>query len=398
MANIAFLFHKFPSGGIEQVTINLVTPLAKKYGHRIFIFAYELHEQNLAEKLPVTYIQLPIETWDIKNKIFLEQSVIENKIDLLFSSQVASEIVYNLREKSLCKLAFVFHGHPFYEVKDIGWWIYNKPVKSINPIKTVIRWLRKYLVTIPKLHLGYYNARITRQYKEIYKNTDAFGVLFDEYAQSIARAIGIKNISDSKLVTLQNPIHSAIQIPIDGPREKRVIYVGRLSCRDKRIDRLLLVWNRVHKTHPDWDLLIVGDGDDKERLEQIVEKLKLPRVKFNGFTANPEEIYAKSEILCLTSEFEGCPMVLLEAQQYGCATIAFDCSAGIRKILSPIWENGVYVAHRNIKAYAKSLSRLMDDNKLRQKIQRNGLENVKRFSIEESARQYNKLINQLCSK
>lgn len=397
MANIAFLFHKFPNGGIEQVTINLTAPLVEKYGHRIFIFVYELHEQNLAEKLPVTYIQLPHETWDIKNKAFLENSVIENKIDLLFSSQVASEIVYNLKKKSICKLAFVFHGHPFYEVKEIGWWIYNRPVKSTNPIKTAIRWIRKHLITIPKFHLGYYNARIVRQYKEIYENTDAFGALFDEYAQSIAHAIGIKNIGNSKLCTLQNPIHSTIQIPIDGPREKRIIYVGRLSHRDKRVDRLLLVWSKVHETHPDWSLLIVGNGDDRERLEQIAETLQLPRVKFNGFTANPEEIYSKSEILCLTSEYEGCPMVLLEAQQYGCATIAFDCSAGIRKILSPVWKNGVYVSNKNIKAYAKSLSRLMDDNNLRKKIQRSGLDNVKRFSIEESARQYDMLINKLCS-
>ena len=295
-------------------------------------------------------------------------------------------------------MAFVFHGHPFYEVKEIYWYIRNRSIQSSNPIKTIARWLRRYLLNIPKFHLGYYDKKIVRRYKDIYENTDAFGALFDEYAQSIARAISIKDIDNSKLCTLQNPIHSAIQIPVDGPREKRVIYVGRLSRRDKRIDRLLLVWNRVHKTHPDWHLSIVGEGEDKDNLVQMAKKLKLPRVEFCGFMSEPEKLYAKSEILCLTSDFEGCPMVLLEAQQYGCATIAFDCSAGIRKILSPIWENGVFVPNGNIKAYAESLSRLMDDNELRQKIQRNGLENVKRFSVEESARQYDMLINKLCSK
>ena len=170
-----------------------------------------------------------------------------------------------------------------------------------------------------------------------------------------------------------------------------------MSRCDKRVDRLLKVWNLVHKNHPDWRLSIVGSGEDKENLEQIVAELQLPRVEFCGFTSNPEVYYANSERLCLTSEFEGCPMVLLEAQSYGCATMAFDSSSGIRKILSPVWENGVYVPNRDIEAYAEALSRLMSDDELRQQIQRNGIENAKRFSAEESAKQYNALIQKLCS-
>jgi glycosyltransferase involved in cell wall biosynthesis len=78
--------------------------------------------------------------------------------------------------------------------------------------------------------------------------------------------------------------------------------------------------------------------------------------------------------------------------------MAFDCSPGIRNILSPVWENGAYVANGDIEAYAEALSRLMSDDELRQKIQRNGLDNIKRFSAEESAKQYDSLINKLCSK
>ena len=398
MANVAFLLHKFPNGGIERVTINLITPLVEKYGHKVFVYVYELHEENLAEKLPVTYIQLPYETWEMENKEFLEQSVIENKIDILISTQVASDIVYNLKKKSLCKLVFVFHGHPFYEIKEINWYIHNRPVKHKKALKTAFRVFKKYVLTIPKYHLGVYSRRIIKRYKDIYKNTDAFGTLFDEYSQSIAKAIGVKDVANSKLYTLQNPINKPLDIPTDGPREKRVIYVGRLSRRDKRVDRLLKVWNLVHQNHPEWRLSIVGDGEDRENLEKIVAELRLPRVEFCDFTSSPEEFYANSEILCLTSEFEGCPMVLLEAQSYGCATMAFDCSPGIHKILGPVWENGAFVPNGDIEAYAEALSRLMSDDELRQKIQRNGLENVKRFSAEESAKQYDSLINKLCSK
>ena len=181
-------------------------------------------------------------------------------------------------------------------------------------------------------------------------------------------------------------------------RKKQIIFVGRLTYVDKRVDRLLKIWQKIHKRFPDWKLLIIGSGPEESTLKRHVSQHGLPRVEFINFTPNPEVYYKESEILCLTSDFEGFGMVLLEAQQYGCATIAFDCSYGVRDILSPNWKNGIYVPNGNINAYAKALSRLMRDGNLRRKIQKNGLDNVKRFSIEESANQYNKLIQKLCPK
>ena len=91
-------------------------------------------------------------------------------------------------------------------------------------------------------------------------------------------------------------------------------------------------------------------------------------------------------------------MVLLEAQDYGCATIAFDCCSGIGEILAPNWENGVYVPNGDIDAYAEALARLMSDEDTRAAIQRNGMENVKRFSVANIVAQYDALIRKLCAK
>lgn len=392
MANVAFILNKFPDGGIERVTINLATPLVEECGHRLFIFVHELQEHNLPEKLPVTYIHLPYESWNVKNKEVLERAVVENGIDIVFSPMVAEKHIYNLKEKGLCKIAYVFHGHPFYEVKEMKWYVQNKPCTSIG------KRLKKYLLTIPKFKLGYYDRKVARRYKRVYKNIDAFGTLFDKYSQTIAKAIGVKGIDNSKFYTLRNPINNPLDITTDSPREKRVLYVGRLSRRDKRVDRLLMVWDLIHKAYPDWQLTIVGNGDDKENLVQLANRLQLPRVEFQGFVPNPEELYLKSEILCLTSEFEGCPMVLLEAQSYGCATMAFNCSSGVEEILSPNWESGIRVANGDIEAYAETLSRLMSDDELRSKIQCNGPANAKRFSIERSVELYDALINKLSNK
>ena len=88
-------------------------------------------------------------------------------------------------------------------------------------------------------------------------------------------------------------------------------------------------------------------------------------------------------------------MVLLEAQLHGCAAIAFDCCSGVREILSPNGECGLYVANGDIKGYAEALSRLMSDENLRQTIRRNGRLSVERFSPAMSAQQYNGLISRL---
>ena len=143
---------------------------------------------------------------------------------------------------------------------------------------------------------------------------------------------------------------------------------------------------------------MVGGGGERSGLGKIVRDNELQRVEFLGFTPSPKELYETSEILCLTSTIEGCPMVLLEAQMCGCATLAFDCSAGVREILSPNWESGVYVPNGDIKAYAEALARLMLDDQLRGEIQRNGVENAKKFSPEKSAEQYHALIERLVQK
>ena len=92
------------------------------------------------------------------------------------------------------------HSEPFYEKKETWWRINNRKVSSLGA------WLSKYLIAIPKYYLGYYDRKIAKRYRYIYKNTDAFATLFDDYSRSVASAIGVGDIENSKLYTLQNPM------------------------------------------------------------------------------------------------------------------------------------------------------------------------------------------------
>jgi glycosyltransferase involved in cell wall biosynthesis len=181
--------------------------------------------------------------------------------------------------------------------------------------------------------LGLFDKKLKNSYLNTYNSVDAFGVLCDSYSQEFAEKLGIDNTS-SKFVTLTNAAYPKTTNG-DVNKRKEVCFVGRLSYADKRVDRLLQAWRLLQDKHKDWVLNIVGDGQEMNSLKRLADELGLKRVCFKGFTTTPEIYYNSASIVCLTSTTEGWPMTLIEAQANGCATIAFDCSAGVREILSP---------------------------------------------------------------
>lgn len=388
MANISFMLQSFPGGGTERVIMNLAQPLTER-GHKVFLFVHELIENKFPEgELPITYIKLPYKVRRSGNYDTILEAVKKYDIKIFFAPITCPDYLKKLRSTGLCKVVFVLHGTPFYEKA-------QKLGRITRPQKfSVGSWIKRKVLTNLKYKLGYYDWSVLRKYKKVYSNVDAYGVLFDGYGMQLAKAMGI-DYDKSYLYTLQNPIPEQNVEAVATKREKRIAYVGRLGYWDKRLDRLLAVWKRVYANFPDWNLLLVGDGDDSENLHKIVVEENLPRVEFLGWQNDPTSFYRTSEIMCMTSMVEGCPMALLEAQQCGCATIAFDCSHGVREILSPNWESGVYVPNGDIEAYAEALSRLMSDDELRKKIQKNGPESVRRFSVEASVQQYDALIKKI---
>ena len=126
---------------------------------------------------------------------------------------------------------------------------------------------------------------------------------------------------ESHLCTLQNPIAEFDGDCAPLQREKRVVYVGRLTYWDKRLDRLLAVWERIYQRFPEWRLCFVGEGEESVNLRKIVADKGVQRVEFLGWHNNPTQFYRTSEIVCMTSASEGCPMALLEAQQCGCGGV-----------------------------------------------------------------------------
>ena len=154
-----------------------------------------------------------------------------------------------------------------------------------------------------------------------------------------------------------------------------------MSYSEKRVDRLLKVWKKIYKNFPTWSLNIVGDGDDRKRLEQIAVKYKLERVFFRGYQS-PEIYYRQAKMICLTSNHEGYPMVLIEGMQYGCVPIVFDSFGGASDLISND-KNGFLVKAFDISAYATTISNFIKNVNIQESMSMNAVSSSRKYDIED---------------
>ncbi|MEP7090207.1 MAG: glycosyltransferase, partial [Nocardioidaceae bacterium] len=95
------------------------------------------------------------------------------------------------------------------------------------------------------------------------------------------------------------------------------VSVGRLSP-EKNHARLIKAFARVHEEHPHVRLVVLGGGKLEESLEALIVELGLEsHVVLAGQVDNPYAIMARSDCFVLSSDYEGQPMVILEARTLG---------------------------------------------------------------------------------
>ena len=109
------------------------------------------------------------------------------------------------------------------------------------------------------------------------------------------------------------------------------VTAGRLSP-EKNHERLIRAFDEVHQRHPETRLILLGSGPLRVQLSALVAELGLDAaVRFAGQQANPYGVIAGSDCFVLSSDYEGQPMVLLEALVLGVpvVTTAFDSVHGV---------------------------------------------------------------------
>lgn len=180
---------------------------------------------------------------------------------------------------------------------------------------------------------------------------------------------------------------------------KRVIAVGRLDYQ-KGFDRLIQAWEIVYKSgkYNGWRLDIFGQGEWKEMLQGMIDERELNGSAFiNKPTKNIGREYSESSMLVMSSNYEGFPMVMIEAMACGLPVVAFDFKCGPKDIIRE-GENGLIIRNGDIEALAEGMMRLMEDTENRKRMSLNARKIVDTYSEKAVMDKWIGLFNNLTAK
>lgn len=177
---------------------------------------------------------------------------------------------------------------------------------------------------------------------------------------------------------------------------KRVLAVGRLDYQ-KGFDRLIDAWNIVAKNEElaDWTLDIFGQGEWHEKLNDMIDSYGLQkRVRINKPVKDILSEYVNSSLLVMSSNYEGFPMVMIEAMACGLPVVAFDFKCGPKDIIDD-GINGLIAESGNVADLAEKLVSIMSDESNRKFMSSNARKIIDRYSEETVMNKWVDLFNNL---
>lgn len=357
---IAFLFgDNFPCGGTERTALDFAEFTDE---FEVFVLCRSVSENHMPKDTRVRIILLSQRN---KTRAGLKEMVdviCQNHIGVLVNMMSVHPQIGEIRRQTGVRVVWAHHSVPFWEG------IHKNAVRlrlREGGLWDRLRWRFHYRSRVEERDI--YTQRALRDYRATLTQVDAMTVLCEEYRQQIVDALRLDASEAQKISVVPN-----YERPVALPRldkEKVVLFVGRLSYGDKRVDRLIKIWDVVGRQHPDWRLVIVGSGPEEARLRVQARATGLENIVFEGWQSRTEPYYRQASIVCLTSTYEGMPLCFTEGQAHGVIPVAFDATAGFRRIIDRPGENGVLVPPFDVEAYARELHLLMDDAQRRARMQ-----------------------------
>ena len=378
--HIAFLHQDFPFSGAEQVTLSVANYLCT-HGHKVTILTVSHHQHLYAEGTEQLFDVHLLPQGHVKRSRHIEGAVrnfiLCQKVGVLVTYR---QLLYakRLKRQTGVKMVFELHNTPYYEFLDIADKRRESKLKNLFYGCGVERLLRFFYL---------------QKYRRVYGWCDAYGLLCKGYRQQLVNDLAL-NPLDNKTWVLPNPVRQEEHIVME--KEKVVVYIGRLTHRDKRVDRLLRIWQTARPGMPGWQLKIVGRGKAAGRLKQLSEDLHLQDVSFEGHTSCVKDYYDKAAILCMTSTFEGWPMCIAEGQANGVVPVLFNSYAGAADLVSDSQE-GILVQPYDEAAFARQLAALAADEARLAAMRRSVIVKAGSYSLERTGKAWEEMLRHIIS-
>ena len=343
-------------GGLERVLINRMNILCKLNTIDVFLITSKQNGNKACYKMnsSITHFDIDI-NYNNSKSYFSFENLIKSPKHFLKLRDVLKKI--NPSCIVLSNFGFDFYFLPFT----------LKGIKKIKEFHSSRYYYSKEIITASffKKTINKINFYIEKRYdKLVLLNSDE-----KKYYHS------------QNTVVIPNFISYSQKNKLEKQSKKNIIIAAGRIAPVKQFHHLIEAWSIISKDFPDWNVEIYGEGD-KQLLNELIELIKkktVSNIQFMGATNKLNKKMEEASIYALTSATECFPMVLLEALSCGLPIISYDCPHGPINIITNN-KDGILVAHNNITAFAKELSKLIYDTPLRDEMRENSLENVTRFN------------------
>lgn len=364
--HIALIAYSLQAGGAERVLVNIAGELSRR-GHRVSVCTYKP------------------ETWDfysvhppIERHVILTASPIRsplNRVAAAFTrllsirsaiKAIRPDVVMTFTTKVNARILLSLAGSGIPVI------ITEHSNPAVSPVRGIWKLMVRWLYPLSAAMVG--------------------------VSSGVSNAFGW--VPESKRYVIHNPIalrthdgDAGEYSSLFDPGRHHFVTMGRL-VHQKGHDLLIDAFARISGAIPEWNLVIVGDGPLRDRLnDQIAHSGMRNRIVLTGTVANPASVLKYCDVFVLSSRSEGFGNVIVEAIICALPVVSFDCDYGPADILTDEVD-GILVPPGRVDLLAEQMLRLANDPDLRARLIDAAKSIPKRFAPEVICDQWEELLTQ----
>lgn len=349
--NILFYFENQINpmrGGTERVADTIAHTMRDR-GHKVWYLSRRKVEGNY----DIDCYFLPNEQGNTPLNIEYINALVEKlAIDVIINEGGNTDDVYLISREHIKHAVIITHLHfsPYNSFKHY-YKTMQLPIFCKNGFVNLLKWIKS------PYNRRFHYKNASQRYRYMITHSDRVVTLAPTYISDLLEIAGIQRADN--VTAIFNPTSFA-EVDVDlSQKENIVLSVGRLVFSQKRVDLLLRIWEKASARMPGWKLQILGGGPDEDRLKKIAKRNSLRRIEFLGFQKT-EDYYKRAKVICMTSLFEGTPMVITEAMQYGCVPMAYDTFSAVHDMIDD-GNNGFIVEPFDEEFYVNKLVALSSE-------------------------------------
>lgn len=321
-------------GGVSTYCSNLRSELERR-GHNVYVLTYyqkdNVVDNNVFMAGRLDFPVLRALSFIIEGFFILRRIKKEFDIDIIHANYLLPPGLISVFNKKGTRIVVTAHG------SDI----------NILPNNVITKRLLKYIIS---------NASdVYFVSKELQKKALEHGLLKNRNSQVTPNTVNTEKFKPQKTEANKKP---------------KVIFIGNL-VKQKGL-KYLLEAKKEAKTS--YTLEIYGEGPEKQKLQEYINKHKLSDTHLMGKTRTPEKIIPHADIMVLPSIHEGASIISLESMSCGKALISTD-TGNIKEVITN-YENGIIIEKENPHQLNQAIETLLNNTELRKKIGENARKSI----------------------